>query len=50
VDVNVATKTRITKKQMFHEQKLRKNKTIANWEKYKKFKKMMVDTIQLQKA
>jgi hypothetical protein len=47
VDVNVTTKSRITKKQMFHEQKLRKNEIIANWEKQLKLKKMMVDTIQL---
>jgi len=46
VDVNVATKSKITKEHVFKDRKLRKTKSVTNWEKEEWLKKSMVETIQ----
>ncbi len=46
VDVNVTTRSKGSQKQVFKNQKLRKNKFIANWEVKERVKRFMVETIQ----
>ncbi len=46
VDVNVVTRSRITKDQVFQEKEPRKNKSTVDWEKNQKLKKTMVEIIQ----
>jgi hypothetical protein len=46
VDVNVATKSKATKKQVFKDRKQRKVKSFVDWEKEKRLKKSMVGIIQ----
>ncbi len=50
IDINVATKRKITKDQVFHEKEPWKNKSTTDWEE-EKFKKTIIETIQqFQKA
>ncbi len=46
VDVNVTTRSKATKEHVFKDRKLRKAKSVANWEKEEWLKKSMVETIQ----
>ncbi len=45
VDVNVTTRSKITKKQMFKDREPRKAKNVVDQEKEKQLKKSMVETI-----
>ncbi len=38
VDINITTRSKITKKQVFKDRKLRKAKNVANWEKEERLK------------
>jgi hypothetical protein len=46
VDVNVATRSKTTKEQMFKDRKPRKAKSVVDWEKEEWLKKSMVEIIQ----
>jgi hypothetical protein len=46
VDVNVTTRSKITKEQVFKDKEPRKTKSVTDWEKEKWLKKLMVETIQ----
>ncbi len=46
VDVNVTTWINTSEKQVFKDQKPRKNKSITSWEVEEKLKKSMVETIE----
>jgi hypothetical protein len=46
VDVNVTTRSKVTKEHVFKDRKPRKTNSAANWEKEKWLKKSMVETIQ----
>ncbi len=46
VDVNVTTRSKVTKKQVFKDKKPRKEKTFSDWEKEERLKQLMVETIQ----
>ncbi len=46
VDVNVTTRSKATKEQVFKDIKPRKVNSATNWEKEKQLKKSMVETIQ----
>jgi hypothetical protein len=46
VDVNVTTVSKATKKQVFKDREPRKTKSYTDWEKEKRLKKLMVETIQ----
>ncbi len=45
VDVNVATRSKTTKEQVFKDRKPRKAKSVVDYEKEKRFKKSMVEII-----
>ncbi len=46
VDVNVTTRSKVIKKQVFENRELRKTNDDVNWEKEEQSKKSMVETIQ----
>jgi hypothetical protein len=46
VDVNVTTRSKVIKKQVFENRKPRKTNNDVNWEKEEQLKKSMVETIQ----
>ncbi len=46
VDVNVRTRIKATKEQVFKDRELRKAKSVIEWEKEKWLKQSMVETIQ----
>jgi hypothetical protein len=46
VDVNVTTYNKGSEKQVFKDQKLKKNKYVAHWEVEKRVRGFMVETIQ----
>ncbi len=46
VDVNVAARSKITKKQVIKDRQPRKAKSDIDWEKEEQLKKSMVETIQ----
>jgi hypothetical protein len=46
MDVNVTTRSKVTKEQVFKDRKPRKAKNVADWEKEEQLKKSMVETIQ----
>ncbi len=46
VDVNVTTRNKVTEEHVFKDKKLRKAKSVANWEKGELLKQSMVETIQ----
>jgi len=46
MDVNVATKSKATKEQVFKDRKQRKAKSVVDWEKEDWLKKSMVGIIQ----
>ncbi len=46
VDVNVTTRSKVTKEHVFKDKEPRKTKSVANWEKKKWSIKLMVETIQ----
>ncbi len=46
VDVNVTTRSKVTKKHVFKDREPRKVKSVADWEKEKWLKQSMVEIIQ----
>jgi hypothetical protein len=46
VDVNVTTRSKVTKKQVFKDREPRKTNSVVNWEKEEQLKMSMVKTIQ----
>jgi len=46
VDVNVATRNKKTKEQVFKDKKPRKAKSVVDWEREEWLKKLMVEIIQ----
>jgi hypothetical protein len=46
VDVNVTTRSKVTKEQMFKDREPRKAKNVVDWEKEKRLKQSMVQTTQ----
>jgi len=46
MDVNVATRSKATKEQVFKDRKLRKVKSVIDWGKKKRLEKSMVEIIQ----
>jgi hypothetical protein len=46
VDVNVTTRIKATKEQVFKDRELRKAKSVVEWEKEEWLKQSMVETIQ----
>ncbi len=46
VDVNLTTRNKITKKQVFKDREPRKAKNVVDWEKEERSKKSMVEKIQ----
>ncbi len=46
VDVSVTTRSKVIEEQVFMDKKLRKTKSVVDWEKEEQLKKSMVEIIQ----
>ncbi len=46
VDINVTTRSKVTKEHVFEDREPKKAKNVTDWEKEEQLKKSMVDTIE----